>query len=249
MQGLQRFSALLRKHTNWEQRQNGGHQHEVIPDSCKIVRLGVGFGMHEACDIPHEMHNKCVFYSVGIQNDYSFDKDLVDRYGCKGFALDPSIVHPSILTPNVIFMSIGASLLTRHQHGADDWQVTSMPSLRRFLQHDYVDVLKMDCEGCEYSLARDILLEDPAFFSHVGQVILEIHVFLDIAKTHEHAANLGRLFILLERSGLVLIDARIAGCSREDEAKGCGPDILESGYICEANAMCHNLLFGRLNGS
>ena len=134
MQGLQHFGALLRKHTHWERRQSGGHERPVVPKLCKIVSVGVGYGMHEACEIPQEKRNKCVFYSVGIEADYTFDKDLVDKYGCKGFALDPSVVHPSILTPNVIFMSIGSTLLTKHQEGADDWQGKALPPVRRLLR-------------------------------------------------------------------------------------------------------------------
>lgn len=32
---------------------------------------------------------------------------------------------------------------------------------------------QMDCEGCEYALARDVLAEDPAFFHHVSQFAVE----------------------------------------------------------------------------
>lgn len=53
--------------------------------------------------------------------------------------------------------------------------MTSLPSLVRFLKLPYVDVLKMDCEGCEYALPRDVLMEDPTFFHRVGQISLEIH--------------------------------------------------------------------------
>lgn len=36
---------------------------------------------------------------------------------------------------------------------------------------DHLDVLKMDCEGCEYALARDILKEDPGMYSVLARCI------------------------------------------------------------------------------
>jgi hypothetical protein len=53
--------------------------------------------------------------------------------------------------------------------------VTSMPGLRRWLGHERVTILKADCEGCEYSLARDVLEEDPDFFQHIDQFTVEVH--------------------------------------------------------------------------
>ena len=45
-------------------------------------------------------------------------------------------------------------------------------ALRRALGHPHLAVLKMDCEGCEFTLARDILAHDPLFFGRVDQVVM-----------------------------------------------------------------------------
>eukprot|EP00882_Tetradesmus_deserticola_P032288 GHRQ01036584.1.p2 GENE.GHRQ01036584.1~~GHRQ01036584.1.p2 ORF type:complete len:125 (+),score=20.56 GHRQ01036584.1:54-377(+) len=53
--------------------------------------------------------------------------------------------------------------------------VTSMPGLRKWLGHERVAILTADCEGCEYSIARDVLQEDPGFFNHIDQFAVQVH--------------------------------------------------------------------------
>lgn len=48
--------------------------------------------------------------------------------------------------------------------------------LKKFLRYDRIEVLKMDCAGCEYALAQDILLEDPNFLHSVDQLGIAIDV-------------------------------------------------------------------------
>jgi hypothetical protein len=37
-------------------------------------------------------------------------------------------------------------------------------------------VLKMDCEGCEYSIYTSVMEHDPNFFQRVDQFALEVHL-------------------------------------------------------------------------
>ena len=161
---------------------------------CKIVGMGVAYGEHSLC-AELKPRGPCTFYSYGIQQDYTFDTAMADDWGCKGVALDPSVTHPSKLHRKVTFHNIAARTMDATEDSQWDL-VTTVPGLKKFLRHDRIDVLKMDCEGCEYALAQDILLEDPDFLRTVDQLAIEIHVSRKWLKTEAHAHHLGMLYAL-----------------------------------------------------
>jgi len=181
------------------------------------------------------------FLILCISKDYSFDVDVAQQWGCQGFAADPTVIHPSKLHPNVTFHSIGAKMQTASAFSV----VTSMPSLRKWLGHSHVSVLKMDCEGCEYSLGEDIALEDPAFFRHVDQFAIEVHVSKTWLETQDALYSLGLIYFFLAEAGLKLQHAEIQGCAPEKEMIGCMDELVEMGYPCGLRKSCHNYLFAR----
>ena len=213
---------------------------------CKIFDMGIGYGGHSLCaDLKPRDPHKCIFYSYGIQHDYSFDTMMADEWGCKGVALDPSVTHPSKLHPKVTFHNIAA----RTMDAAEDAQwdlVTTVPGLKKFLGHERINVLKMDCEGCEYALAQDILREDPTFLHSVDQLAIEIHVSQKWLKSEAHAHHLGMLYALTKEAGLRLAETVFGGCHPNDEAPGCHPVLQEAGFPCQSGMMCTNLLFARV---
>ena len=211
---------------------------------CKIVGMGVAYGEHSLC-AELKPRGPCTFYSYGIQQDYTFDTAMADDWGCEGVALDPSVTHPSKLHRKVTFHNIAARTMDATEDAQWDL-VTTVPGLKKFLRHDHIDVLKMDCEGCEYALAQDILLEDPAFLHSVDQLALEIHVSRQWLKTEAHAHHLGLLYALAKEAGLELVETVLGGCHPDHEAPGCHPALLEAGFPCEKGKMCSNLLFARV---
>jgi hypothetical protein len=194
---------------------------------CETVLVGGKDGAHKLCNITMG-GDRCNFISFGISTDYSFDVDLAEKWHCRGFAADPTIVHQSQFHPLVTFHNIAAKMLNPNEEAMSDgsssnWWVTSMPALSKFLGIERVNILKLDCEGkvqacwycscccccccysllslahmevslglcylpwdhrcsiiatkgCEYSLARDILAEDPTFLHRVDQFSFEAHV-------------------------------------------------------------------------
>lgn len=207
---------------------------------CDTTVVGSGWGAHSLCN---PIKQGCIFYSFGISSDYSFDSQLAEIFGCSGFAADPTVSHNSSLHPLVTFHQIGAKML--HEPARKKWFSTSMPSLMKWRRDKYVDILKMDCEGCEYSLARDVLSEDPTFFHKIGQFAFEIHVSKVWIATVEEIYALGKLFELLYDAGLHLAHASVGGCASYDEAPGCLKELIEIGMPCGQGKSCHNYLFGR----
>ncbi|KAJ3045034.1 Methyltransferase-like protein 24 [Rhizophlyctis rosea] len=223
---------------------------------CRFRRFGTGWGAHDLCDRPPAEFEKCIFYSFGIDNDYSFDTALDEQWNCTGILLDPTVNHPASPGPRLNFLKFGATLLNDGDLGgagtslrgtkANDWLLTSIPNLKKFLKHDHVNILKVDCEGCEYSIARDVSNEDPDFFSSVDQLAIEVHVSKNWIQTSEHVHYLGLLYHMLYSNNLRLMNAKIGQCRRSDEDKGCPEEFAELGYLCERGRMCQNLLFARV---
>jgi hypothetical protein len=217
-------------------------QGEPTPAWCTLKRFGSAWGEHALCERPPR--TPCVFHSYGISNDYSFDTQVANDWGCSGVAVDPSVDHPSHIHPRVTFHNFAARTLDAA--GDAVWQhVVTMPGLRRFLGHRQLSALKIDCEGCEYAIAEDVLREDPHFFRHVDQVAIEIHLSRKWAATNAHADNLGRLYDLVTAAGLRVAHATVTGCAPEYEALGCHPAFVAAGFACDPGEMCQNVLLAR----
>ena len=211
---------------------------------CHLKTMGAGWGAHALCDSLRP-RSDCTFYSYGISSDYSFDAAVADEWGCQGVALDPSVEHKSKLHPNVTFHMFAARSLDKEADHA--WNhVTTVPGLKKFLGHDKIDILKMDCEGCEYALAEDILREDPTFLRQVDQLAIELHVSQKWLKTDHHALQLGMLYGLAKDAGLNVVDTHFGGCNPVDEAVGCLPLLLDVGFPCDKGMMCVDVLFARV---
>jgi hypothetical protein len=227
-----------------------------ISPACTLRRFG-GRAAHFLCDQKVNTSKDCVFYSFGVNTDWSFDRQLAEAWECDGILLDPSINHRAQMHPRLRFFPIGATMLNSDEQGgagslqsdivASSWLMTSPVKLMQFLGHKNISVLKMDCEGCEYSIARDLFQHgDPRFFSKVGQFAFEAHVSRSWTKTVDHIHFLGLLFHILKREGFELIRSAVLPCSREDEVLGCMDELIQVGYPCGSRKMCHEYSFSRL---
>jgi len=128
--------------------------------------------------------------------------------------------------------------------GHSQFETISPVKLKADLGYNLVNILKMDCEGCEYQLYDDIMATDPTFFASVGQFAVEIHVSRFWIKNDTFVEKLGALFHLLFASGLELAHAKIDHCAPHHERTGFPSFLKEIGYP-SAGGHCHNYLFGR----
>ena len=54
---------------------------------------------------------KCLIYSFGVANEYSFEQ-FMDTMGCEIHAYDPTVNHPAKLGDNIHFTKLGLSNAT-----------------------------------------------------------------------------------------------------------------------------------------
>jgi FkbM family methyltransferase len=160
------------------------------------VSLGIEAAAWSIC--PQGLGRDSVIYSVGIGTDISFDLALIERYGVRVHAFDPtpgSIAwletqqlparfrwrqvglaaydgHASFFPPdNPEFISHTMLPRAAARDKAIQVDVRRVSTLMRDLGHDRLDVLKMDIEGAEYDVIDDMLASGVA----VDQLLIEFH--------------------------------------------------------------------------
>lgn len=221
------------------------------PPACQLETSGSGWGAHQTCRLAGGRRNQCAVVSYGINLDFSFDRAMMERDGCSILMFDPAFSYPTNIMNNsrATFFQLGARLLDvkpRYPNPAThNWITPSVPLLMRAFGVDQIDILKMDCEGCEYGLADDVLAHDPEFFKRVGQFAVEVHISKFWIKRDAHMQAFGNLMVLLEEAGLLPQHGSLSGCGKDKEDFGCPQGLLDAGWPCERRLMCQNVLFAR----
>jgi len=140
-----------------------------------------------------------IVYSIGIGEDISFDEGIMDRYGCKVFAFDPTPksvvwVKENVTTQNFVFSPIGVAkekgsrkfyLPTNNSHvsgsihdiktinnsNSIDLKFDSLSNIMKDNNHSKLDLLKMDIEGAEYEVIDHIQKNN----IDIKQILVEFH--------------------------------------------------------------------------
>mmetsp|Transcript_159109 Transcript_159109/g.296456 ORF Transcript_159109/g.296456 Transcript_159109/m.296456 type:complete len:729 (-) Transcript_159109:69-2255(-) len=192
----------------------------------------------------------CVFYTYGISQDHASDLGMAGSFKCSGLAFDPAAVQQFAMHEKVAFFKVGAPMphLGNCTDCAEAKFETAGPAVVQQLSgHERISVLKMNCGGCEYQLALDVLARDPSFFNRVDQVLVEVHAD-GRATSKKHASNLGLLLAMFQQAGLTFVHARLSSCTRQREQgqRPCSPWLKDSGFFCNDEHQCMGLLFARL---
>ena len=151
-------------------------------DYPSLARLGSEYG---GWTIPGDLlHPGGVCYSAGSGEDMSFDMDLVSRYGCEVFAIDPTpralqyMAKVAANVPQVHLVPLGlwsssrrmrfyapknrlhvSHSITNLQRTRDYFEAdcTTVSELMVRNGHRHLDLLKLDIEGAEYEVLRNVI--------------------------------------------------------------------------------------------
>jgi FkbM family methyltransferase len=160
---------------------------------------------------PQALSQGSVVYSLGVGSNISFDLSIIQRHGVTVFAFDPTPESAAFVgrspTPKEFqFRQIGvaaedgtmelrtikpgnklyrpATLLQikEKEPSTITVKVQSLASIMRDLQHESIDLLKMDIEGGEYGVLEGLLRTS----IRPRQIVMEYHPHLINLEHHGH---------------------------------------------------------------
>ncbi len=148
---------------------------------------------------PTIIPSKAIVYSFGIGEDISFDQKIIEKHNCKVYGFDPTPKSINYINKNTppnqfIFHPYGIGERTEHvnfllpknkehvsgsvyEHKLLDEDNSIEVLLKSFrditsgLNHQHIDILKMDIEGSEYAVMEDILTSGVS----ITQILVETH--------------------------------------------------------------------------
>ena len=156
-----------------------------------------------------ERGNNCGVVSIGSNNDFGFEQAIHELNPlCRIAVFDHTVANPAP-PPFVQYYSFG---LGSQDNGGNIVTLDTAIQKAGFHQDDFVDVLKIDCEGCEY----DVHTQFTATKYVINQILIEIH-FRDSMSVHA-------IFQSMTRRKYVIFH-------KEPNTHGCSGDCTEYGFL------------------
>ena len=126
------------------------------------------------------MGKNCLVYSVGSNNDIAFEKAVhTFMKGCEIHTFDPTLNKPFVGGEYAIFHPWGLGLDgVKAAARGNSWEGKSFETVFKELAHENrtVDVLKIDCEGCEWDVMPPLFELMSTGRVKVDQILIELHL-------------------------------------------------------------------------
>lgn len=168
------------------------------PSHCRSIADGLSYKCSDDATLlcpdffKQSKSSDCLVYSFGIANAWEFE-DWAGHQGCETHAFDPTEkylkVHEAHKSPNVTFHYKGLSNgkntssasvhLNHNSYGKLGGTFYALEDLLASNNHlatkRNINVLKIDCEGCEWEAFVQIAEETPDVLKRVCTIVLEVH--------------------------------------------------------------------------
>lgn len=137
-------------------------------------------------------------FSIGSRGDVSFESEMSKRLNATIHTFDPTLDGPQQrrmrAIPYLSFHNAGLSgkdqiIPTRAKFPPQfrNAVLLTVPEVLEALNVSYVDVFKIDCEGCEYGVVEDMVKLYDRTTVPFGQILMEVHFLI---QQHIAARNL-----------------------------------------------------------
>jgi len=161
---------------------------DLIPASYNcpfdVERIGrMGDGGKWVCGMSkYEKNTKpCIIYSFGIQNESSFEQEMLERTNCEIWGYDFSVggFGPSLkpeYAHRAHFMQAGIAGNTDKTKNPPFYTIQDVMQMNG---HSYIDILKIDIEYSEFNALSSLnaYTQGPEEEFPLGQVLIELHLF------------------------------------------------------------------------
>jgi hypothetical protein len=127
----------------------------------------------------------CLVYSFGIHFSWEWEEKVARLFGCEVHAFDPTMNHRKDLAPGLTFHKLGLQAVGTNMsrtHGAeynaiDPAHLLPLNEIMVRLGHQNrrIDVLMMDCEGCEWGALNQLACSPARDHRSVKQIVTEFH--------------------------------------------------------------------------
>ena len=149
---------------------------------------------------------KCLIYSFGINNEWSFD-DTMAKYGCEVFSFDPSM-NQSDHDRNELVHFYNLGLGDREYTTDKGWKIKRLSSIYQMLLPRHgervIDYLKMDIESAEWNTIPQIIKS--GMLKKVRQLGVEFH-FHNGGTLQTYQSRVG-IIKSIEDAGMVRFDSK-----------------------------------------
>ena len=158
-----------------EERFGSETRYSAFGDGPKFI-CGVDFIAHQTAHLGKD----CLVYSVGSNNNIAFEKAVYTiMKGCEIHTFDPTLNKPFVGDEYATFhpWGLGEDGVVAKQRGKS-WEGKSFETVFRELGHENrtIDVLKIDCEGCEYDVMPPLMELISSGRVKVNQILIELHL-------------------------------------------------------------------------
>jgi len=203
---LRREDMALTHHTKHAHQFFDRHWNPQV--SCRFAKpVGRLDGTKWLCD-PHRVQKgNCLVYSIGGNNEWSFERRICDEWQCEVHTFDPTIKVIRGKPEGTSFHNIGLPVSNTSQTVFGYGTLMPLDGIIRSLGHSekWIDFLKVDCEEGEFSL---IDLLNSGYDLKARQILMEVHFF-----TEASAEKVHNLLLALAKAGYAIFHKQInLGC-------------------------------------
>ena len=136
---------------------------------CGLPHIGHGF---ENINNPNVENHTCIVYSIGCSNQFEFEESILENgpKHCQVHTFDPFSKHDKQPNnPRLHFHSIGIGIQDNVNDKNEHFQ--TLPNIMKSLNHLHIDILKIDVEGAEWQVFKNLDFNSTAW--PIGQIQIE----------------------------------------------------------------------------